>query len=99
MGLEILQDLKYEAQEKMVAGDEENKVVNVVKWCELLDKRLVGFDGIVGKLKDELSITSEREEAKAKRKESLIQEERFMGTIDEEVNKEETRSRCKKGGF
>ena len=39
MGLEILQDLKYEAQEKMVAGDEENKVVNVVKGCELLDKR------------------------------------------------------------
>ena len=53
----------------------------------------MGFDGIVGKLKEELSITSEREEAKAKRKESLIQEERFMGTIDEEVNKEETRSR------
>ena len=93
MGLEILQDLKYEGQEKMVAGDEENKAVNVVKWYELLDKRLVGFDGIVVKLKEELSITSEREETKAKRKESLIQEERFMRTIGGEVNKEETRSR------
>ena len=95
MGLEILQDLKYEGQEKMVAGNEENKAVNVVKWCELLDKRLVGFDGIVVKLKEELSITSEREreETKAKRKESLIQEERFMRTIGGEVNKEETRSR------
>ena len=93
MGLEILQDLKYEGQEKMVAGDEENKAVNVVKWCELLDRRLVGFDGIVVNLKEELSITSEREETKAKQKESLIQEERFMRTIGGEVNKEETRSR------
>ena len=38
--LEILQDLKYEEQEIMVAGNKEDEAVNVGEWCELLDERL-----------------------------------------------------------
>ena len=63
MRLEILQDLKYEGQERMVSGDEDNEAVNVVEWYEFLDERLARFDWFVGKLKEELSIASDREEA------------------------------------
>ena len=42
-------NLKYEGQERMVAGDEEDEVVNFGEWCELLDERLVRFDGFVWK--------------------------------------------------
>ena len=73
--LEILQDLKHEGQEIMVADDKEDETVNVVQWCELLDKRLARFDGFVGKLKEEHSIASDREEAETRQKEDLIQEE------------------------
>ena len=57
----------------MVAGDEKDEAVNVDEWCELLDKRLARFDGFAGKLKEEHSIVSNREEAEARRKEDLIQ--------------------------
>ena len=81
--LEILQDLKYERQEIMVAGDREDEAVNVGEWCELLDERLSRFDEFVGKLKEELSIASDKEEAEARLKEDLIQEERFRRKIEE----------------
>ena len=45
--------MKYEGQERMVADDEEDEAVNVGKWCELLDERLVRSDGFVAKLKNE----------------------------------------------
>ena len=83
--LEILQDLKYEGQEEMVAGDEEDEAVNVGEQCELLYERLARFDGFVGKLIEELSIASEREEAETRRKEDLIQKEKFRKRIEEEV--------------
>ena len=44
----------------MVANDEDNEAVSVGKWHELLDEPLARFDGFVGKLKEELSITSNR---------------------------------------
>ena len=81
--LEILQDLKYERQEIMVAGDKEDEAINVGEWCELLDERLARVDEFVVKLKEELSIASDREEAEARRKEDLIQEERFRRRIEE----------------
>ena len=43
--LEILQDLKYEGQERMVAGDQEDEAVNASEWCELLDESLARFAG------------------------------------------------------
>ena len=97
--LEILQDLKYEGQEIMVAGDKEDEAVNVGEWCELLDERLARFDEFVGKLKEELSIASDREEAEARRKEDLIQEERFRRRMEEEVKIEEMKMEMKKKGF
>ena len=60
----------------MVADDKEDEAVNVGQWCELLGKRLARFDGFVGKLKEEFSIASDREEAETRQKEDLIQEER-----------------------
>ena len=56
----MLQDLKYEEQEKMVAGDEE--------CCKLLDERLAKFDEFVEKLKEELSVASDRERQRQDRK-------------------------------
>ena len=49
--LGILEDLKYEGQERMVVGDEKDETVNVGKCCELLDERLVRSDEFVGQLK------------------------------------------------
>ena len=97
--LETLQDLTYEEQEIMVTGDKEDEAVNVGEWCELLDERLARFDEFVGKLKGELSIASDREEAEARRKEDLIQEERFRRRMEEEVKIEEMKMEMKKKGF
>ena len=99
MRLEILQDLKYEGEERMVAGDVEDEAVNVSEWCEVLDERLARFDEFVGNLKEELFIASEREEAEARRKEDLIQEERFRRRMEEEVKIEEMKMEMKKKGF
>ena len=97
--LEILQDLKYEEQEIMVAGDKEDEAVNVGEWCELLDERLARFDEFVGKLKGELSIASDREEAEARRKEDLRKEKRLRRRMKTEVIIEETKMKIKKKGF
>ena len=97
--LEKLQDLKYEGQEIMFAGDKEDEAVNVGKWYELLDERLARFDGFVGKLKEELSIVSDTEEAGARRKESLILEERCRRRMEEEMKIEEMKMEMKKRGF
>ena len=50
-------------------------------------------------MKDELSITSHREEAEARRKKDLIQEERFRGRMEEEMKTEEMKMDMKKKGF
>ena len=97
--LGILQDLKYERQEIMLAGDKEDEAVNIGEWCELLDERLARFGGFVGKLKEELSIASDREEAEARRKKDLIQEERFRRRMEKEVKIEEMKMEMKKKGF
>ena len=83
----------------MVAGDEEDEAVKVGEWCEVLDERLARFDGFVGKLKEELSITSNKEEAEARRKEYLIQKERFRRRMEEEVKIEEIKMEMMKKGF
>ena len=77
----------------------EDEAVNVGEWCELLEERLARFDEFVGKLKGELSIASNREEAEARRKEDLIQEERFRRRMEEEVKIEEMKMEMKKKGF
>ena len=50
-------------------------------------------------MKEELSIPSDREEAKARRKEHLIQEERFWRRMEEEVKIEKLKTEIKKKGF
>ena len=94
----MLQDLKHERQEIMVADDKEDEAVNIGQWCELLDKCLARFDGFVGKLKEELSIASDREEAETRQKEDLIQEERFRRRM-QEVKIEEMKMEIKKKDF
>ena len=97
--LEILQDLKYEGQKRMVAGDEEDEAVNVGDCCELLDERLARFDEFVRKLKEELTIASDRKEAEARRKEDLIQEERLRRRMEEGLKIEEMKMEMKKRIF
>ena len=97
--LEILQDLKYEGQKRMVAGDEEDEAVNVGDCCELLDERLARFDEFVRKLKEELTIASDRKEAEARRKEDLIQEERLRRRMEKGLKIEEMKMEMKKRIF
>ena len=81
-------------------GDKEDEAVNIGEWCELLDERLAGFDGFVGKLKEELSTASDREEVEARSKEDLIQEEKLRRRIEEEVKIAEMKMEMKKkNGF
>ena len=77
-------------------GDKEDEAVNIGEWCELLDERLAGFDGFVGKLKEELSTASDREEVEARSKEDLIQEEKLRRRIEEEVKIAEMKMEMKK---
>lgn len=93
--LEILEYLKYGGQEKMVADDEEEEVVNVSEWCELIDEPLARFDGFIGKLKKELSTASDKERVQARWKEDLIHEERFQKRIEEEMKIEEMKMEVK----
>ena len=80
----------------MVSGDKEDKAVNVGEWCELLDESLPRSDRFVGKLKEKLSIASDREEAETRRKEDLIQEKRLRRRMEEEVKKKKMRMEMKK---
>ena len=50
-------------------------------------------------MKEELSIASDREEAETRRKEDLIQEERFRRRIEEQVKIEEMKMEMKEKGF
>ena len=50
-------------------------------------------------MKEELSIASDREKAEAKRKEDLIQEERFGRKMEEEVKVQEMKMEMKKKDF
>ena len=96
--LKILQDVKYEGQEKVVAGKENNEAVNYGKWCELLNDCLPRFDGFIRNLKKGLTIVSERDEAEARQKQDLIQEERFRRRMEDEKI-EEIKMEMKKKGF
>ena len=83
----------------MVADYEKDKAVNVGEQCEFLDEGLARFDGFVGKLKDGLSIASDRQEEEAKLNEDLILEERFRRRMKEEVKVEQMKTEVKKNGF
>ena len=93
--LEVLQDLKYEGQGSMVAGDEEDGTVNVGEWCELLNEGLARFDKFVRKLKDKFSIASGREDAETRWTEDLVQEERFKRRVKVEVKIEKMKMEMK----
>ena len=64
-------------------------MVNAGEWCELLSQGLARSNGLVRKLKEELSIVSGREESEVRRKEGLIQEEKFRRKMEEEKKTEE----------
>ena len=89
----------------MIAGVDDvhqphvHEALNVDEWCELLDERLARFNRFVGKLKEKLSVESDREEAEARLKEDLIQEESFRRRIKEELKTEEMKMEMKKKGF
>ena len=89
----------------MIAGVDDvhqphvDEALNVSEWCELLDERLARFNRFVGKLKEKLSIESDREEAEARLKEDLIQEESFRRRMKEELKTEEMKMEMKKKGF
>ena len=61
----VKQDLKYEGQDRMFAGYEE-EVVSIDKWCKLINKRLARFNGFAGKLKEELSIATGKGRSRGK---------------------------------
>ena len=89
----------------MIAGVDDvhqhhvDEALNVGEWFELLDERLARFNRFVGKLKEKLSIESDREEAEARLKVDLIQEESFRRRMKEELKTEEMKMEMKKKGF
>ena len=73
----------------MVAGNEDDEAVNVGEWCELLDECLVRFDGFVRKLKEEISIASERKEVKIEEMKMEMKKKGFEFSRDEIVKSDE----------
>ena len=73
----------------MVAGNEDDEAVNVGEWCELLDECLVRFDEFVRKLKEEISIASERKEVKIEEMKMEMKKKGFEFSRDEIVKSDE----------
>ena len=73
----------------MVSGNEDDEAVNVGEWCELLDECLVRFDGFVRKLKEEISIASERKEVKIEEMKMEMKKKGFEFSRDEIVKSDE----------
>ena len=59
MGLKTIQDMKYELQEFMVSNEEQ--LENFEEWSNQLEERMLRYDVLVDKLKNELRATMKKE--------------------------------------
>ena len=57
--LETIQDIKYEVQEFMVSNEE--LIENLEEWLNQLEERVLRYDFLVEKLKNELRLTMKKE--------------------------------------
>ena len=74
--LETIQDIKYEVQEFMVSNEE--LIENLEEWLNQLEERVLRYDFLVEKLKNELRLTMKKEEDQDKQKEKEKHKEKFQ---------------------
>ena len=74
--LETIQDIKYEVQEFMVSNEE--LIENLEEWLNQLEERVLRYDFLVEKLKNELRLTMKKEEDQDKQNEKEKHEEKFQ---------------------
>ena len=63
--LEVLQDLKYSGQEKMLSSSDETE--DLEEWSSILEEKMARYDNVVNILKEAVRATGKKEEDEVKR--------------------------------
>ena len=84
--LEKLQDSKYSTQDVLL---KEGEMGNLEEWSSVVEEKMAHFDDVVDRLKSAISNVEKKEEAKAKHKENIVQEEIFRRKIQEKLKIQE----------
>ena len=80
--MELLQDLKYKAQEIMNKKDEEASAIDEYK--EQLEERISTFDALISSLERAIQLLADREEAKPIYTEDQEQDVEFRRKLEQE---------------
>ena len=92
--LKKLQEFSYSAQDVLL---EKGEIGNLKEWSSFMEEKMTGFDDVDDRLRSEISNVEKKEEAKAKHKENIIQEEMFRRRMQEEFKIQEMKSKeCEK---
>ena len=89
--LDAIQDMKYQVQEMMIG---ENGIVD--EWVRITNEKMERYQELVDRLKGCQEDLRKKKEAEIRKKEDEIQEERFKGTMEEELKIKEMKLQMKK---
>ena len=89
--LDAIQDMKYQVQEMMIG---ENGIVD--EWVRITNEKMERYQELVDRLKGCQEDLRKKKEAEIRKKEDEIQEERFKGTMEEELKIKEMKLEMKK---
>ena len=81
--LETMQDIKYKVQEFM--GSNEEQMENLEEWSNQLEERVLRYDVLIDKLKNELRVIMKKEEDQEKQKEDEKHQENFRRRLEGEL--------------
>ena len=95
--LQTIQDMKYEVQQFMVSNEEQTD--NLQEWSNQLEERLLRYDVLVDKLKNELRATMKKEEDQEKQKEEEKHEQKFRRWMEEELEIEKKKLEIQKKSY
>ena len=86
--------MKYKVQEFMVSNEEQME--NSEEWLNQLEERVLRYDVLVDKLKNELRATMKKEEDQEKQREKERHEEKFRRRMEEELKIEKKKLEIQK---
>ena len=86
--------MKYEVHEFMVSNKAQMK--NLEEWSNQLEERVLRYDVLVDKLKNEVRATMKKEEDLKKQKEEVKHENKFRRRMEEELEIEKEKLEIQK---
>ena len=89
--------MKYEVQEFMVSNAEQ--IENLEEWSNQLEERVLHYDVLVDKLKNELRATMKKEEYQDKQKKDEMHENKFRRRMEEELEIEKMKLDIQKKSY